>query len=204
MAEVLVVGGLVFWLAMLVWVVILWALVENKHGFFGLLSIVAYGCILQFVFKVDVVNVVFLHPLPFVAFAAIYFFVGAGWSFWRWYLFVKDKLEVYTNMKTEWLISKGESQFVTIPDHLKDEWAKHIQDWRWREVLQTPLVRDHKSEIMRWIGWWPISAISWAFNDMIRRFVRIVYNSIHDWLQSIANNIFASVRKDLPEGFKYK
>lgn len=205
MAEVLVFGGLVFWLAMLAWVVILWALVENEHGFFGLLSTVVYGCVLQFVFKVDVVNVVLSHPVPFVVFAAIYFFVGAGWSFWRWYLFVKDKLEVYTNMKTEWLISQGESQFTTIPDHLKKKWAAYIEErWERKEILQIPLVRDHKSEIMRWIGWWPVSVISWTFNDMIRRFVRIVYNTIYNWLQNIANNIFANVRKDLPEDFKYK
>jgi hypothetical protein len=54
MAELLVVGSLVFWLALLAWVVILWALVETEHGFCGFLSTVAYVCVLQFVFKVDI------------------------------------------------------------------------------------------------------------------------------------------------------
>ena len=204
MAEMLVVGSLLFWAALAVWLVAVWALTEKEHGFLGLLSTVAYCLVLQFVFKVDVAGWLLAHPVPIIIFACIYFFVGAGWSFWRWYLFVKDQLEPYVQMKTDWLVSKGETTFHTIPDHLKDEWAKYVEnDWYRKEKCQTPLVRDHKSKIMRWIGYWPISAISWAFNDMIRRFVKMIYNRIHDWLQSVANRVFATVKNDLPTDFKY-
>lgn len=204
MAELFVIGGLAFWIALAFWFVILWALVENDHGFFGLLSVVAYGCLLQFGFKVDVGSWVLGHPIPLIAFAVLYFFLGSGWSFWRWYLFVKDQLEPYMQMKTDWLIKKGETTFTSMPDHLKEEWVKYIEDdWKRKEMCQTPLVRDHKSKIMRWIGYWPISAITWTFNDMIRRFVKMIYNRIHDWLQSVANKVFATVKNDLPPDFKY-
>lgn len=204
MAELFVIGGLAFWIALAAWLVILWVLVENDHGFAGLISIVAYGLLLQFGFKVDVGSFVLGHPIPLIVFAVFYFFLGSGWSFWRWYLFVKDQLEPYIQMKTDWLIKNGETTFTSIPDHLKEEWVKYIEDdWKRKEMCQTPLVRDHKSKIMRWIGYWPISAVTWAFNDMIRRFVKIIYNYIHDWLQSIANRVFATIKKDLPPDFKY-
>jgi len=204
MAELFVIGGLAFWIALAAWLVILWALVENDHGFFGLISIVAYGLLLQFGFKVDVGSFALGHPIPLIVFAVFYFFLGSGWSFWRWYLFVKDQLDPYVQMKTDWLIKKGETTFDIIPDHHKEEWVKYVEgDWQRKEMCQTPLVRDHKSKIMRWIGYWPISAVTWAFNNMIRRFVKIIYNYIHDWLQSIANRVFATVKKDLPPDFKY-
>jgi hypothetical protein len=204
MAELLVVGGLAFWIAMLVWFVILWALVEHDYGFLGLVSIVVYGCLLQFGFKADVLGWMTSHWIMLAIFGGLYFFIGGGWAFWRWFLFAKDQLEPYTQMKTEWLVSKGESQFTQIPAHLKEEWVKYIEnDWRRKEMCQTPLVRDHKSKIFRWIGYWPISAISWALNDMVRRFVKMVYNYIHDWLQSVANRVFATVKNDLPPDFKY-
>jgi hypothetical protein len=65
------------------------------------------------------------------------------------------------------------------------------------------LVKDNKSRILRWIGYWPISAIAWAFNDMIRNFCKMVYSRIANWLQGIANSIFEKVKKDLPEDFNY-
>lgn len=205
MAELFVVGGLMFWIAMLAWIVVVWAFTENEHGFCGLISTVVYGCVLQFVFKVDVLHWLLSHPIPLIGFGVFYFFLGALWSFWRWYLFAKDSLEPYIRMKTDWLISKGESTFDSIPEHLKEEWVKYIEgDYgERRRLCQTPLVRDNKAKIMRWIGYWPLNAISWAFNDMIRRFVKMIYNYIHDWLQSIANRVFSVVKKDLPTDFKY-
>lgn len=204
MAEFLVVGGLAFWIALAVWLVILWALVEHDHGFIGLCSIVAYGCLLQFGFKVDVLGSILAHPIPLIIFAVLYFFLGAGWAFWRWFLFAKDQLEPYLHERTNWLISKNQTSFDSIPEGLREEWVKHVEDnWRIKDMTKPPLVRDNKNKIMRWIGYWPLSAITWAFNDMIRRFVRMIYNYIHDWLQSIANRVFASIRSDLPPDFKY-
>jgi len=205
MAEFFVLGGLGFWLALVVWFIVLWALVENDHGFFGLISIIAYGCLLQFGFNVDVLHWVLGHWMPLLVFLGFYFVIGAGWTFFRWYLFNKDQREPYDTMKAEWLAGKNETNFAVIPNHLKDEWAKYIAgDWQREQMCKIPLVREHKSKIMRWIGYWPISAITWAFNDMIRRLVRTIYNYIHDWLQSIANNVFASVKNDLPPDFVKK
>ena len=200
MAELFVVGGLAFWIAMLAWFIILWVLVEKDHGFLGLLSLVAYGCLLQFGFKMDVVGWILSHPIPLIIFGCLYFFIGAGWGFWLWFLFAKDQKEPYLNKRTDWLVSKGETKFDSIPISLKEEWAKYVNDhYEIRNMMKPPLVRDHKAKVMRWIGYWPLSLITWAFNDMIRRFVKMVYNYIHDWLQGIANRVFADIKQDLPQ-----
>lgn len=198
----LTVGSLLFWAILAVWVVSVWILTEREYGLFGFLSTVAYVAILQFVFKVNVLLWVAKNPGLLLVFAGMYLFFGGLWAFWRWYLFVKDKLEEYQHLKSEWLTTKNVTE-TTVPDTLKEEWGKYINSTAYRqEMCQIPKVRQHKAKIMRWIGYFPISAISWVFNDMVRRFVKIVYEYMHDWLQGIANNVFASIKKDLPNDFK--
>lgn len=205
MAEALVVGGVLFWGIMVLWLLLLWWSTETDHGLLGFLSIVAYGCVLQWAFKVDVIGWILSHPSVTIAFLVFYLFVGAGWSFWRWYLFVKDQFEPYTKARADWLVSKNITNFSCIPENLKDEWGKYLKDsWEREELCTPPLVRDHKSRIMRWIGYWPINALTWAFNDMIRRFVKMVYEAIHDWLQAVSNRVFASVKNDLPTDYKHR
>jgi hypothetical protein len=109
-------------------------------------------------------------------------------------------------MKTEWLVSKGQSEFKNVPDDLKEEWGKYLTKEGWgqdrKRLCVPPLVRENRSKVMRWIGYWPISLLSWLFNDMIRRIVKLIYNKIAERLQAIANRVFARVKDDLPENFK--
>lgn len=205
MSEHLMIGGWWFWVAFLLWLGLVWALTENDHGILGLLSTIGYCCILQFVFHVDIAGWVLKNPWHLTLFVGGYFIAGSIWSFWRWFLFVRDKLEPYNKLKAEWLLKKGVVQFDVIPDELREDWVKYIEeDYQRRDLVKTPLVRDNRSKIMRWIGYWPLSVVTWAFNDMVRRFVKIIYNSIHDWLQSVANRVFSKVKKDLPPDFKYR
>lgn len=211
MAEWLVLGGPIFWAVLLVWIIALFVSVENERGIFAFLSTIVYGALLYFVFHVDVLRLLYNHPILILVGIALYFPIGAAWSFFRWYMFVHSKLELYTDMRNEWLSDKGQTSFTEIPDHLKEEWIKYLESEntsrscysKRRDLLKPPLVRDNKSRILRWIGYWPISAMAWAFNDMIRGFCKMIYGRIANWLQGISNSIFEKVRKDLPEDFNY-
>ncbi len=197
--EIMAIGGTVFWLVMAAWIAILWFLVEWEHGFLGFLSTVGYLCILQFGFRLDVASTVLHHPIMIGVLGIVYFIAGTGWSFFRWYILVKEKLEPYINMRTEWLFSKGQTSFKEVPDSLKEEWKKHATDWNNKGKLAVPLVKNHKSDIMRWIGWWPISGATWVFKDMFQKIVKMIYNYIHNHLQSIANSVFAVIKRDIPD-----
>jgi hypothetical protein len=212
MAELLVLGSPLFWGILLVWLAALFVTVEYEKGIFAFLSTVAYGVLLQFVFHVDVVHIVLHNPMWIIAGMAVYFPIGAAWSFFRWYMFVHAELSKYVDFKTKWLISKGQTSFEDIPDNLKEEWIKYLEGQEGssysgyidrKDLVKPPLVREHKDKILRWIGYWPISAIAWAFNDMIRGFCKMIYGRIANWLQSISNKVFEKVKKDLPDEFKY-
>jgi hypothetical protein len=211
MLEMLV-GGVAWWFIMAVWVVVLWFFVETEHGLLGLLSTAIYLALLQWGFHVDVLYW-FVHHLGHI-FVGIGFYaaLGAAWAFWRWYLFAHEQLEPYFKMRSEWLSSKGQSNLDYIPEDLKEEWVKYLEEDKTygysntpsrKSLCSTPKVMKYKTKIMRWIGYWPISVLSWIFNDMVRAMVKMVYTSIADRLQAIAHNVFAKVRKDLPEDFKY-
>ena len=120
------VGSAVFWLALVIWLILLWAFVENEHSILGFLSTVAYLLLLQFAFKVNLALWT-LHNLWYLAgFFGFYFVAGGCSSFWLWYVYVIKKLEPYTEMKEEWLVSKGQTNLKIIPENLKEEWAHYL------------------------------------------------------------------------------
>lgn len=212
MVELLVLGGVVFWLLLAVWIVALFVSVEYfERGWAAFACTVAYLAALYFGFHVDVLHILVHHPILILVGMALYFPIGGAWAFFRWYMFVHAQLDKYIEFKTQWLISKGQTSFDDIPDSLKEEWAKYldgvdknsyIADLRRKDIVKPPLVREHKSKLLRWIGYWPISVISWAFNDMVRGFCKMIYSSIANWLQDMSNKIFEKVKKDLPDDFK--
>lgn len=204
MAELLVFGGPVFWLVLVAWIVALFVSVEYERGILAFISTIAYGLLLYFLFSVDLPHMFIHHPMMILCGVALYFPIGAAWSFFRWFMFVHSKLDEYVDFKTKWLISKGQTSFDNIPDHLKEGWVKNLEHgYEYKELIKPPLVRENKSRILRWIGYWPISAMAWAFNDMVRGFCKMIYGRIANWLQSIANSVFEKVKKDFPEDFDY-
>jgi hypothetical protein len=205
--EILAIGGLVFWLIGLAWIVVLWLLVENEHGALGLVSTVAYLAILRFVFGIPLERFTVANWQYVLLAAAGFIGIGLLSAVWLWTMFARKEFEPYAKMRADWLESKGQTQFRKVPDELKDEWGKYLKEREgcYDERLKhckPPLYKNNVDKIMRWIGFWPISMASWAFNDMIRTFLRMLANFISDWLQGIANRVFASVRDDLPSGFK--
>jgi hypothetical protein len=195
-----------FWPIFAAWLVILFLSVRFETNVLGVVSSFIYLCILQYLYKIDIVGIVLHHPIHLLGILLLYFVIGGGWSLFRWYLFVRDKVRQYLDMRNKWLQSKGQTQFKFIPDELKEEWTKYLDeryvgDGR-KDLTKPPLVRDHKYKIMGWIGWWPISAGLWMLEDLVKGITRSVYEYIHDWLQSISNRMFASIRQDLPENFK--
>lgn len=203
---------LLFWPFFAAWLVILFLSVRSETNVMAVISSVVYLCILQFLYHVNIITLVEHHPFQLIGVLLLYFVIGGVWSVFRWFLFVRDKVRQYLDMRNKWLQFKGQTQFTYIPDELKEEWTKYLEGEKdkydrelrrsYVDMTKPPLVRDHKYKIMGWIGWWPISAGLWLMEDMVRGVVRSIYEYIHDWLQSISNRMFASIRQDLPENFK--
>lgn len=197
---------LLFWPFFVAWLVVLFLSVRSEINVLAVISSIAYLCLLQFLYHVDIIKVIEHHPIQLIGLLLFYFVVGGAWAVFRWYLFVRDRVRLYLDMRSKWLQAKGQTQFKYIPDELKEEWTKYLEEKyvgdNRKDLTKAPLVRDHKYKIMGWISWWPVSAGLWVLEDMVKGVARSVYEYIHDWLQDISNRMFASVRQDLPENFK--
>jgi hypothetical protein len=60
-----------------------------------------------------------------------------------------------------------------------------------------PQVREHKSDIMLWMTYWPFSCVWTLINDPIRKIFRTIYANIAKSLQSISDRMFKGAIADL-------
>jgi hypothetical protein len=126
-------------------------------------------------------------------------FVYMGWATTEWFL---------TNWKLLLFIVAGYVPVGVGWVYLK--WRSYL-GFRYREaqdyiklngVLPTwdfpPQVSQHKSDIMRWLCWWPFSFICTLLNDPLRRLYEAVYRNIADHLQSISDKMFSGLKVPTP------
>jgi membrane-associated HD superfamily phosphohydrolase len=99
MAEVLVIGGFLFWVLILAEISLLFILTECEQGVWATISLAAFVGIMQWGFRADIFAAVLNNWGLCLSLLAAYFVVGAAWSIMKWYLFVKDCFEDYTEAK---------------------------------------------------------------------------------------------------------
>src|SRR5277367_2088168 len=94
---------LVFWLLVFIDFVIITALVENESGTWA--TLVAIGSIfgLNYLVKVPIFKTIHDNPFHTAELVGLYFLLGAGWSFFKWWTFLHKKGKVYEEFKADFL-----------------------------------------------------------------------------------------------------
>lgn len=203
MLELFVAGTFWFWALVVIEIVLLFLFVEWENGVGATVSLLVFGAALQFFGDTDILGYVMSNPVQLLIIAAAYFAIGAVWSIIKWYIFCKDRLEEYNELKSEFLRSKGLPEKVSdpIPVEYRTEWKKKLEDRRNyrsdRLLSEAPLVRHHKAQVLRWMSFWPISVIWSLINDFVKRVCKSIYLRIAKFLQRVSDNIFSGVQGDL-------
>jgi hypothetical protein len=174
--------------------ILLFILIEgNKPGWCAISLLSTFG-LLKFLAGVNIPLLAWEHPGLAVLFILGYFLVGTIWSIGKWYLFVKDRRAKYDEAKANWSpdLSRGGKIYANVAT----EWEKSHEYLRFKNSKNglAPLVRDNKSRILTWMGYWPWSMLWTLINDPIKRAFKTIYNHIHDTLQSISNSAFKDVQ----------
>ncbi len=206
MFELFVVGTFWFWALIVVEVLLLFLFVEWENGFGATLSVLIFAAALQWCGDVDFISYVFANPLRLLAVVVAYFLSGGVWGTVKWWIFAKDCLEEYEERRDEFLRDKGLVAGVVVPPQFRKEWRDTLNRDRGysrlhsgRTLAEAPRARDNKSSIMRWMSFWPISML-WSFlDDFVKRVFKTIYQRIHNFLQRIADNMWAksTVSEDL-------
>ena len=61
--------------------------------------------------------------------------------------------------------------------------------------ITVPRVRDHKSEIIVWMIYWPFSMLWTLLNQPIKNIFLFIYNRIESKMQDMADKIFEPIKK---------
>jgi len=196
-----------FWIVF-VEVIFVFAVLAYDKGTAATISLLVFGALLYWLGDVDFITFFKENPSYLVYGALIYFPVGALWSTFKWFMFVLDRKTHYKEFKREFLNDhKLNGLQVTVPMNQRSvdnnlitkEVLEHWKNFcRPRaHQMEIPQVREHKYNIMRWMGYWPFSMIWTLISDFVRRVSRAIYNAIRDMLQAISDRVFADMKEDL-------
>jgi len=97
-----------------------------------------------------------------VRFSLVYFFIGAIWSFVKWYFYlikVRDRHVQYDVDKS--------------PTRPESSYARH-----------------NKARLMGWIAHWPFSMIGFFLGDMLRKVVEGIFNVLKGLYERVGDHVF--------------
>lgn len=196
--ELFVLGSFWFWLLVVAEIALLFMFLEYENGFGATASVLVFGALLQLCGDVNITGYIASHPYQVAMYVLGYFVVGALWGTAKWWLYVKDRLEEYEEVKTDWLRGKGETNTRVIPEALKGEWKTYLQNsYQYRSLATAPVVKDNKARVLRWMTFWWVSMVWSLINDFVKRIFKAIYHRMVDTLQAISDRIYAGVRSDL-------
>lgn len=157
-----------FVLLCVVEIVLLFVLTEKEHGFAATASLVGFVAALQFYFGVDVWAFVQANVTALSASVIAYFMIGVGWSIFKWYWWVGKEADSLKEKKEEHIRGAFWNAKETNQEDKDKFWTKFVKE-------HIPNPKTEKARILRWMGYWPVSALWFVLND----FVREIFNHLY-------------------------
>lgn len=210
LAATFAVGTLWFWLLIAAEIGLLLLFENFKQGFAATLSVLAFIAFLQFGAKVNIFAYVVEHWYAIIPIAIAYLIGGALWSIYKWRRLIIDRLELYKEKFAEYLQDNGLPEGTEIlPESHREKWIKIVDSTRnysvyankYETIADTPQVKYHKADIIRWQSMWVFSVILYACKDLVSDIFKGIYRRIAAFLQKMAddmwpkNNIAANLQK---------
>src|SRR3989344_55616 len=149
----LVFGGFWFWAAVVVesLFLIFWVSSDNEESSSGLwarVSVIIAVLLFQFLGGPSLLRMVAENPWPTLFSVGGYFFIGTIWGVIKWYLYVLQKKEEYEEEKAAYT-----------PDGRGRTWEEYIRNKMPKGTTIVPQAAKHKARILRWMTFWPWSAV---------------------------------------------
>lgn len=206
MAELFLIGTFWFWALVIASWTLLVLLVESENGIWSTVVFVGTLLLLQFLGNSNIIGLIIANPWATVGIIALNFVCGTVWGIHKWRMKIHDRIDLFYEVKANWLAWSGLSG-PNVPLERQADWEAYLKGQqpgpgslyvRERDLDKPPLARDHKARILTWMTWWLPSLFASFFNDFIRGIYKSIYRRIVSHLQNIANNAYSKVEKDLP------
>lgn len=201
--ELILFGGFWFWLLLAAevgWLV--YCAARECTAWQSLCSVLVFFGVLQCFSNVNVALFLWHNPFMVLVLLGVYLLGGCLWVFPKWWMFCREHLRKYVDVRDKFLGDHKLTPGSSIPEGLKDEWAKYYKDhnsYRYEEreqIVFKPEPRNYKNRITTWMTLWPLSFLWTMLNDPIVRFFQHIYYEIAGVLRKISDNVFKDVAQD--------
>lgn len=205
LAELFVFGSIWFWALVAVEIIILFCCVEWENGIGATISVAVFMTILYFMGGMDFITYIKDNPWNIVIGAASYIVLGIMWGIVKWYLFVKDQLDDYEELKVKWLEEHHRiTNTKVVPANLREEWKSYLSRGQFRAWNDkrppitgvAPDPKKHADKIIRWMTFWVISLIWSIVNDFVKRIFKEIYKRIAGALYTMSLRAFSRTKQD--------
>ena len=200
-----IVGSMWFWLSASVLFFIIMALSESDHNIMAGAALVAFLASINF-FNPLMISFTFTS---IIMWGAIYFALGGGWSFIKWFSYLKQKADSFEHYKAKWIKKFNDrnpdneydlSTKTNIKDTLGAEAAHNFREYLHEKGYLSyqasdifPSAKNNKEKLVTWILYWPTSLFWTILNDPLVRLANWIYDRFGNVYTAIANHIFKNV-----------
>lgn len=159
--------------------------IEYKNPVWATAIVILTAAGLQFLTPVDPLGWILANPLTALTYVAGYFVLGALYTLVRW------KYHVATNRE------EIRSAYASFASHRVN--AGKTPEQILAEFKSDPAnpvrLRDHKSLVLTWLNFWPVSALWMAIHIPIKHGWQFIYANMVGVLSRIANSEIDKIAK---------
>lgn len=190
--------GLTLWPAVFFWAIVVVLFVEASVFNQGAVAFftLAVALVAAYLLGFWTIDFVYQNHRAFLWLLAFYVPIGVAVSTAKWWFYttgVASKVQTYLADQTVQARKKTQTDadFNAFMYRVRDDLTSSFGEL-------PPVVSHHKSNLIRWMAWWPFTIIGSLFDDILRRFFTAVYNMMGDAWQAISNHAFRNVQFQNP------
>lgn len=128
------------------------------------------------------------NPTILLSAAGIYLVIGAVWSLFKWFGYVRG---VYNeNLARKERRAAAISRVIKDEGYSREKAEEHVGHYGDYHQRPRPLATDHKGMLTGWIAYWPWGIASFALFDMIRKSVTMIYEALGGVYDQVAKAAF--------------
>jgi len=147
----------------------------------------------------------FTSPLGITVTVISYLLLGIGWASVKWIVFLRKTRTQFINCRDEFLGKRNLPGNYFSGNDLEGIVEKFIKKlgeefpgsnvYSSRNVHEAierikPKIRNSKTSVIMWIGYWPLSLVWFIINDAVREIAETIYNYISGVFQRISDRMF--------------
>lgn len=178
-------------------------LVENDKPLFATICLALVVTGLEF-FGFRVISTIANNPLGLIGLAAVYVIAGIVYGGFRWFRYAASILTKYASVRDEW-----KSTFNAGREPANEKEREKLLDYARREInlgrgrSLPPKVTEHKSALVTWMAYWPLSLTWMLIDDLIfglwrtlTRLYEYIYAQLGGTFQAISDKLFSKYEGD--------